>query len=193
MLETEARERVLAAAEQLFARKGYAAVTLRDIATEVGIRHTSLYHHVPGGKEEMFVEVTERHLKRHREGLTRAIQQAQPGIREQLFAAADWLLSQPPIDLLRMVLSDMPAIEPRHAERLSQLALESMIQPIYNALEHAQQQGQITQLDFGPIAGGILGMIESFHAIPEPALVKSRQEMAYVMIDALFNGLLPRP
>ena len=48
---SEARERVLDGAAKLFTERGYAAVTLRDIAAEVGIRHTSLYHHVPGGKE----------------------------------------------------------------------------------------------------------------------------------------------
>ncbi|GLV53655.1 TetR family transcriptional regulator [Dictyobacter sp. S3.2.2.5] len=191
MLETEARERVLTVAEQLFARRGYAAVTLRDIATEVGIRHTSLYHHVPGGKEELFVEVTERHLKRHQQGLMQAIQQARPHIKDELHAVADWLLSQAPIDLLRMTQSDMPAIDPRHAEYLSQLALEAMIQPIYVALQEAQQQGEIRQLDFGPIAGGLLGMIESFYAVPETALVQNRQEMAYIVIDALLEGLYP--
>jgi AcrR family transcriptional regulator len=41
MDESEARERVLAAAERLFAERGYAAVTLRDIAAAVGIRHAS--------------------------------------------------------------------------------------------------------------------------------------------------------
>ncbi|GCE21918.1 TetR/AcrR family transcriptional regulator [Dictyobacter kobayashii] len=45
-----ARERVLDAAELLFARQGYASVTLRAIAAQVGIHHTSLYHHVPGAK-----------------------------------------------------------------------------------------------------------------------------------------------
>ncbi len=55
---TDARERVLDAAERLFAERGYASVTLRDIAAEVGIRHTSLYHHVPGGKEAIFAHPT---------------------------------------------------------------------------------------------------------------------------------------
>ncbi|MBZ0309485.1 MAG: TetR/AcrR family transcriptional regulator, partial [Anaerolineae bacterium] len=54
-------------AEHLFAERGYTAVTLRDIAEAVGLRHASLYHHVPGGKEALFIEVTERTMKRHAE------------------------------------------------------------------------------------------------------------------------------
>ncbi len=34
-----ARERVMDTAERLYARKGYNAVTLRDIAAEIGIHH----------------------------------------------------------------------------------------------------------------------------------------------------------
>jgi TetR/AcrR family transcriptional regulator, cholesterol catabolism regulator len=189
---TESRERVLDAAERLFAKKGYAAVTLRDIAADVGIRHTSLYHHVPGGKEQLFVEVTERHLKRHRDGLTQAIAESQPDIRLQLYAAAGWLLSQPPMDLVRMVYSDMPAIESSQAERLSEVAYDSMLSPIEAALEQARHRGEIRHLNLGLIAGAILGMVETMYAVPEYALVKSRTAMACEVIDVLLDGLRPR-
>lgn len=189
---TEARERVLEAAERLFAQRGYSAVTLRDIAAEVGIRHTSLYHHVPGGKEELFVEVTERNLDRHRAGLTAAIAQAKPQIRAQLHAAADWLLSQPPMDLVRMVYSDMPTIDPADAERLSQQALVSLIEPVEAALKQAQQRGEIDHSNLGLIAGSIIGMIESMYAVPQHAIETSRQTMAHEVLDALLTGLIRR-
>lgn len=189
---TEARERVLDAAERLFARKGYSAVTLRDIAAEVGIRHASLYHHAPGGKEELFVEVTERHLARHRDGLTRAIAGAEPDVRARLRAAADWLLSQPPMDLVRMAYSDLPAIDPAHAGRLSGMAYESMLSPLEAALRQARQSGQIDHHNLGLIAGGLLGLIESLYAVPEHVLTQSRRAMAHELIDALLDGLRPR-
>lgn len=191
-LNTEARERVLHAAERLFAQKGYTSVTLRDIAAEVGIRHTSLYHHAPGGKEELFIEVTERNLQRHRDGLTQAIQQAGADVRAQLCAAADWLLSQPPMDLVRMVHSDMAAINPTHAERLSNAAYDAMLSPIEAALERAQQRGEIRHRSMALIAGGLLGMIESLHAVPAMALVQSRHAMACELIDTFLDGLRPR-
>ncbi|GHO47851.1 helix-turn-helix domain-containing protein [Ktedonospora formicarum] len=60
--DSEAHERVLNTAERLFGERGYQVVTLRDIAHEIGIRHTSLYHHFPRGKEELFVEATTRRM-----------------------------------------------------------------------------------------------------------------------------------
>src|SRR5689334_2892214 len=71
--DSEARERVLNMAERLFGERGYQVVTLRDIAHEIGIRHTSLYHHFPRGKEELFVEVTTRRMHAYRAGLEDAI------------------------------------------------------------------------------------------------------------------------
>lgn len=190
--QTEARERVLAAAERLFAQRGYAAVTLRDIAAAVGIRHASLYHHVPGGKQELFVEVTARNLRRHRAGLQQAVAQAAPDVRARLRAAADWLLSQPPMDLIRMTHSDMPAIDPAAAERLSLLAYESILAPFDQILRQALQAAEIRHPDVGVVAGGLLGMLESLHAVPPTALERSRQAMAYDLIDVMLDGLRPR-
>lgn len=190
-LTTEARERVLDAAERLFAHKGYTAVTLRDVGAAAGIKHASLYHHVPGGKEALFVEVTERHLHRHRTGLTEAIAQVEPDIRAQLHAAADWLLSQPPMDLIRMAYSDMPSIAAAHAERLSQMAYASMIVPMAQALEQARERGEVHHRDLGLVAGGLLGMIESLYAVPDTVLneTQTRKQMAHDLIDVVLDGI----
>lgn len=187
-----ARTRVLDAAEQLFAAKGYTAVTLRDIAAVVGIRHASLYHHVPGGKEEIFVEVTQRHLQRHRDGLQQALAAAAPNVRARLHAIATWLLSQPPMDLVRLVYSDLPAIAPEHAMRLSFDAYASMLTPIEGVLRQAAAEGEISHPQLGLIAGGILGLIESLFAVPEFAVTGSRPAMAATLIDALLDGIRTR-
>jgi len=121
-VSSEARERVLQQAERLFSERGYAAVTLRDIAVGLGIRQASLYYHAPGGKEALYVEVTERNLRRHHQGLERALRQA-GGMRVQLRAAAHWLLSQPPMNLSRMLRSDLPAIAQAHADHLLAISL----------------------------------------------------------------------
>ncbi len=190
---TEARERVLEAAEKLFAERGYSSVTLRDVGTAVGIRHTSLYHHVPGGKEALYIEVTKRTLARHREGLTESIRSAEPTVRAQLYAAAEWLLSQPPMDLIRMIYSDMPAINPVQAEQLSEEVYESITGPIRAALKAADQRGEIWRKNYEVIAGGFLGMITSLHAAPDTIPNLSRREMANQLIDVMLDGLSSKP
>ncbi len=53
MEEKNTREIILREALNLFSNKGYAAVSMRDIAAAVGIRASSIYHHF-SGKQELF-------------------------------------------------------------------------------------------------------------------------------------------
>jgi len=53
MDEKNTREIILQEALNLFSNNGYAAVSMRDIATAVGIRASSIYHHF-SGKQELF-------------------------------------------------------------------------------------------------------------------------------------------
>ena len=48
------REEILAAARQLFARRGYQATTMRAIAAEAGV-NAALVHHYFGSKEQLLV------------------------------------------------------------------------------------------------------------------------------------------
>lgn len=188
----ESRERVLVAAEQLFSEKGIGAVTLRQIAARAGIHHSSLYHHVPGGKEDLFVEVMERIFARHRAGLDAAITHASPELRQQLYAVADWLLSQPPMDLVRMEYVDMPELSQVHVDRLSEAAYVSLQVPLEQALGAAQHRGEIGDNDLALISGGLIGMIQSLYAVSEEVAGKPRRTMAHRLIDVMLDGLRPR-
>jgi len=57
----QTRERILAAAEALFAERGYEGSTLRDVASRVGLRIPSLYNHF-GSKDSLYEAVLERNL-----------------------------------------------------------------------------------------------------------------------------------
>jgi len=58
----ETAERILDAAEQLFAENGYTGTTLRDIAARAGLRNPSIYNHFDG-KESLYLAVLERGLR----------------------------------------------------------------------------------------------------------------------------------
>lgn len=47
------RSQIMASAISLFARKGYAGTSMREIAASVGIKAASLYSHCPDGKEQL--------------------------------------------------------------------------------------------------------------------------------------------
>lgn len=191
---SEARERVLAQAERLFSARGYDSVTLREIAGALGIKQASLYHHAPGGKEELYVAVMERGLRRHRAGFEAAI--ATGGdIATQLRAAARWLLSQPPLNLSRMVQSDLPAIDRAVADRLIRAMYEAVLAPVERALRAAEAHGEIVlHADPTLTAAAFVTMIGAIRDAgggrPVP---HTPDEMAGQMIAILLDGLRPRP
>lgn len=51
------RERILYAAAELFRRRGYAGTGLKQIVAEARAPFGSLYHHFPGGKQQLADEV----------------------------------------------------------------------------------------------------------------------------------------
>jgi AcrR family transcriptional regulator len=53
------RETLLATAAELFARKGYRATTLDDIAGELGLKKASLYHYIHS-KDELLADIYEQ-------------------------------------------------------------------------------------------------------------------------------------
>ena len=64
MEQAGTRERLIAAAMQLFWRKGYAATSVAEILEQANVKSGSLYHFFPG-KQDLLLAV----LERYREGL----------------------------------------------------------------------------------------------------------------------------
>ncbi len=191
-VEGFSRERAMEAAEELFGRKGFTSVTLRDIASALGLSHASLYYHFPGGKEELFVAVTRRGILRHGQAIARMLGVEDADIRAKLRELASWLLAHPPLDLIRMSESDMPALSVEHARELTESLHRLILVPVTEALAAADRAGEIRCPDPSLVGGAIVGMTESFHSIPDFAVRGTRSGMAWEMIDIVLRGLAYR-
>ena len=188
-IENLSRERLLDVAERLFSEKGFSDVTLRDIARDLGLSHASLYYHFPGGKEELFIAVTKRSIEGHGRALAAIVERGSGDIRTQLFGIAEWFLSQPPLDLIRMAQSDMPALKPEEARRLTNLLYGEILLRLQGVIQEADEGGEIHCSNPGLVSSALVGMVESFHSIPEYAVRGSKLNMAKEMIDIVLRGL----
>jgi TetR/AcrR family transcriptional regulator, lmrAB and yxaGH operons repressor len=65
----ESRERMIRAAADLFAERGYSATGFSDIIERSGAPRGSIYHHFPGGKRQLAVAA----LQRYASGVARGI------------------------------------------------------------------------------------------------------------------------
>jgi TetR/AcrR family transcriptional regulator len=127
-------QRILDAAESIFAEKGYAGATLRDVATAVGIRTPSLYNHFPS-KESLYAAVLERGLSPVLELLAEfANPQAATGEpRELIERVMKFLVDSP--NLPRLILHETLA----GGERLTP-ELRAWIGPIFEQANHIAEE-----------------------------------------------------
>lgn len=186
-----ARERVLDVAEQVFSQRGYASVTMRDIAALLKMKVSSLYYHVPNGKEELFVAVITRNLRRHEKGLREAIHDAGERWQDQLYSAAHWLLAQPSLDMGRFAQVDQHALSGEHAQQIFLGMYTALFAPLEQIFATAQQQVGAAGPYPGVLAGAFLSMVEGFRNAPSPQgsfPLSSRQSFDSVLA-VLIKGL----
>jgi TetR/AcrR family transcriptional regulator, cholesterol catabolism regulator len=188
---SQSREQFLRVAESLFSVRGYTSVTLKEIADQLEVKQAAIYYHFPNGKEELFVEVTRRSFRRHQQGLAEAIDQAAPNLAAQLKAIADWLLSQPPINMSRMARSDLPALSAVNIQELNALGEQALIDPIERVLRQGYERGEIRLVDSRTLATVFLAMMDTLHDL-HLAKKMPKAVLAQDMIDVLLDGMRRR-
>jgi len=188
-----ARTRVLDAAEKLFMERGYASVTMRDIADALGVKQAALYYHAPKGKEQLYREVVTRHMIHQREGLEKAIAAAPPKLEAQLGAITDWLVEQAPVDLMRMVRSDAVQISESYAEELIKQVDHAMMQPIVAVITAAQTRGEVRKI-VPQMVGGMLMALTNWAVYFDSTsrFSVSSKVMMRQVIELMLNGIIER-
>jgi len=188
---SDSRERVLDAAEKLFMERGYASVTMRDIANLLGVRQAALYYHAPQGKEQLFREVVDRFMQRQQQGLEEVIASVPCHLEQQLTAVMRWLVNQSPVDMIRMLRSDASHISESYATELLRKVDQSMMRPLITVVLAAQERGEIRPLDPHVMVGMLLAVInwikyfDSSQAIPV-----STDDMIHDIVGVVLHGVV---
>lgn len=91
----DARNRLLDAAEKLFCKKGFHAVSVRELTTEAGCNIAAVNYHF-GGKEKLYTEMFRRQfemmIQGHLEAIDRVMSESNPSLEKLL-----WAVMEPPI------------------------------------------------------------------------------------------------
>ena len=186
---SDAMQRVLNVAERLFMQRGYAAITLRDIAQALNMKQASLYYHFPGGKEELFVSVVHTVLKRYKIGIGQALELHSPNLRNQLVAIALWFAKEPPMNLLGLMHADIPALSQDSQTKLLSSVYDALFLPIRNIFVSAQEEAAIRPVDPDMITGAFLAIMDGMSYRQTQSNEISPDSMAKEMISVLLDGL----
>jgi AcrR family transcriptional regulator len=188
----EKRQQILDVAEQLFMTRGYASVALRDIAAQVDMRHASLYYYVPGGKEQLYTEVIERNIERHRQGMAKVSADAGDDLREKLRAVGRWLISQPPMELGRLQATDFPHLPEVKSVELSTKIFNALVEPLGGILREGVAEGTLDLADPEGAAICFIVLVESLHGVPLHYDNKTPENVIDQIIEMLLHGWLKR-
>ena len=156
------REKILDVAEALFARRGYAGVGLREVATDAGLGKSSLFHHFPS-KAELYLAVLRRVFERIGEQLRPALgHEGGPAVR--LDAALDTLidaLAEHPTTarlLLRGLFEeDEFAEEAATAQAAVEAALDSILGAFHQLIEAGVADGVFRSAAPGQVLQSLIG------------------------------------
>lgn len=149
---------IMEEALQLFAQRGYAAVSMRDIAAAVGIRASSIYHHFKGKQEIFDALVQQAHeIKDHLQKVFLTAfdkvgtVEEEPFIQAGLFFVTDYLQNEKIRPLLK-VLECERFHESAANQAWSELLFQAPMQHEENVFLQLQNNGLVIRGDAKELA-----------------------------------------
>lgn len=124
---TEIHSRIFSVSQRLFALRGYAGVSISDIATGAEIAKSTVLHHYPN-KQKLYEAIVTESQKAFA-GLTGHIAaETQIDLSERLHALLSWMLAEPlHAKLLNRVFMDNPRAAAMAARKYWKPLLESLL------------------------------------------------------------------
>ncbi len=203
--EIPAREKILDAAEDLFARRGFAGVGLSELAETVGLGKSSLFHHFRS-KAQLYAAVVERILIDIENALVRALAAGGSPV-ERLDRWIDTiidLLGERPSHsrlLLRSMFEDDELSGALEEEQAADRALARILDAVGKLLREGMAHGELRAASIPHTLQSMIGMIVYHFASGDfgsevlgrplftPAAVRRRKEEVRAL---LHHGLVAR-
>ena len=183
------RERILAAAVQLFAQYGYHAATMRDIARISGIKAASIYYHYPA-KQALLVEIMDTHMRNLNANLQRIVQEATP-VEQRLHEAIANHIRMHTTYKAEFFIIDTEIRALEEEQRGAILALRDQYERLLQALlREGMEQGAFKQLDIKVVSYALIAMCTEVATWFRPDGRLSVQQVIDIYTRMITGGLL---
>ncbi|WP_216328614.1 TetR/AcrR family transcriptional regulator [Deinococcus aestuarii] len=180
----DTRELVLAAASALLHEYGYLGVSMDAVADRVGVRKASLYHHFPGGKEQIVLDIAGRAIERDAAGFAEVIRN-HPTARARLSAIATYVFSGP-VQTGRMVRDALRFLSQEHQNRVFDHFFRLNHLYIRQVMEDGVASGELRPHDAGRSAWAFLDLISEMGSGGE---TPRDADLATWIVALLIDGL----
>lgn len=142
---TDTRTQIMDAFAGQLAATGYQGISLVGVGRTVGIQKPSIYHHFPGGKEDLYIAVAERYI--HDVGDRLAAALADPGdLAQRLHALATLVAGQKgeAITFEQRIYDALPLVSAEARERVSARYVALLLKPVTEFFTEARRAGVVT-------------------------------------------------
>nr|WP_252970553.1 TetR/AcrR family transcriptional regulator [Corynebacterium guaraldiae] len=183
------REDVIRAAVRAFTARGYDATSMDNVASELGISKSALYHHISSKEEILELTVVQalKRLEAVAEDMAAADLSAGEKVRGLLRGSIEVLCSDPKSVALLLRLRGNSEVERSALER--RRVLTRSVIPL---VEEAQEEGAIrSDIEAPLLTRMIFGMINSTSDWYEPEGRIDAEELANTFESVVFSGLAP--
>ena len=190
-------DEIATVAAPLFLSQGFRGVSLRAIASALGIKAASLYHHCPGGKAELYVRSLRWFLDGHAERLLAA--RGRATFPESLLRMAAFTLGENHVDLRRIVGEDLPNLPEAERSEISECLHEALLRPLVAELNAAKRSGKVRKrLDSAMAASCVLAIADNLGGLHLPGEgrataeeLQAAQQMVRAGVSLLLEGTRP--
>ncbi|GAA0943983.1 hypothetical protein GCM10009550_16420 [Actinocorallia libanotica] len=124
---------------------GYPGISLVGVARTAGIQKPSIYHHFPGGKEDLYTAVAIRFIDTSHARITDALATAttfEERLTALVRAAAEHAGTS--ISFEQRIYDALDLVSPATKERISHLYVEALLTPVVGLFTEAVQEGRVT-------------------------------------------------
>jgi AcrR family transcriptional regulator len=183
------RDKVLAAAVQMFAEYGYHAATMRDIARMAGIQAASIYYHY-ASKQALLVEVMETHMRQLNANLEQIVSK-QDTVQQRLYEAISNHIRLHTTYKSEFFIIDTEIRALKGENRGEVLALRDQYEDLFQKLlREGMEQGVLRQTDVKVSSYAIIAMCTEVAQWFRPSGRLSVQQVIEIYNQMVTEGLL---
>lgn len=160
------KERILAGFAEQLLEVGYKGISLQAITDAAGIKRPSMYHHFPGGKEEIYTQVAQQMIDADAALVATAL--AEPTLERRLVALAMVHTDDPRkaafdqriFDATRYVSDETRTV-------VSTNYVNGLLAPVRAMMADAIASGELRDEDPGLLMEAFFGMANAVPALPD--------------------------
>jgi AcrR family transcriptional regulator len=192
--KSQRRDEIMAAAKEVFARKGFHDTTIADIAKQAGLAYGSIYWYFDS-KDELFhalMAVEEEALRSHVAAAVGARQDGDGEVPFRTAVQATFEFFESDKATVKLLFRDAYALGDRFEKHLGGI-YERFVDDIENVIAVAQQRGEVVAAPPRMVAytlAALVGQLAHRRLSTDDGVTAA--EVADFVVTLTFNGLRPR-